>query len=109
MTWKTLHPRIMMLALLAGLVLSLAPASSWADDEFDGGGAEEGGDAGSGEEDVQYEKETTLDFEDFTLEGEVRKPTQATVMERTALDFGNLIEERKNFEPEMILSVDQLQ
>jgi len=55
-----------------------------------------------------YEKETVIDFGDVTLEGELSKPEGSYMLHRSKARFGNLIELRGDFVPELQRSVDQL-
>ncbi len=73
-------------------------------DEDAGAEEEEGGQ----EEEVHYKKMTEYDFDEILLEGELKRPTGSTIIERKDLRFKNLIKFRENFEPEMIKSVDKL-
>lgn len=95
------------LMFVFALALAVPTAASAEDDELSGT-YEEGGTGEEGEDSVTYKRETVLDFEDFLLEGEVRKPTGQTLTDRAERKFSVLINERKNFEPEMVESVDQL-
>ena len=60
------------------------------------------------EPDVRYRDKTVIDFEELLLEGELKRPTGQVILERQRLRFAELIKIRKNFEPEMIRSVDKL-
>ncbi|MFO7736089.1 MAG: hypothetical protein R6W70_07750 [bacterium] len=57
---------------------------------------------------VKYKQKTVLDFEDVMLEGQIKKPTGSFLMDRTQRKFNSLIEMKKDFEEELIRSVDHL-
>jgi len=59
-------------------------------------------------QETKYRKKTVIDFDDVLLEGELKKPTGAYITERREMNFTNLIQTRKNFEQEMVKSVDVL-
>jgi hypothetical protein len=69
---------------------------------------EEGGGAGSGEEQVMYKKTTIIDFSDVTITGELTKPEGSYLMNKKKANFDLLIRVRDNFLPEMIKTVDNL-
>lgn len=55
---------------------------------------------------IQYERQTEIDFEALELSGELVKPQGALIIERTNVRFNPLIELRMDFNPEMAASVD---
>lgn len=55
---------------------------------------------------IQYERQTEIDFEALELSGELVKPQGALIIERTNVRFNPLIELRMDFDPEMAASVD---
>jgi hypothetical protein len=55
---------------------------------------------------IQYERQTEIDFEALELSGELVKPQGALIIERTNVRFNPLIELRMDFDPEMAASVN---
>jgi hypothetical protein len=56
--------------------------------------------------DIQYERQTEIDFEALELSGELVKPQGALIIERTNIRFNPLIELRMDFDPEMASSIN---
>lgn len=56
--------------------------------------------------DIQYERQTEIDFEALELSGELVKPQGALIIERTNVRFNPLIELRMDFDPEMASSIN---
>ena len=55
---------------------------------------------------IQYQKETEIDFDALELSGELVKPQGALIVERTNVRFNPLIELRMDFNPEMASSIN---
>lgn len=55
-----------------------------------------------------YKKQTIIDFNDVTLEGELTKPEGSYLINRKRSSFSNLIRLRNDFLPELQKSVDNL-
>ncbi len=74
---------------------------------------EEGGTADTGEVDssgrkIVYRQKTVIDFEDVLLEGQIKKPSGSFLMDRTKTKFNSLINLKKDFNKELVRSVDVL-
>jgi len=82
------------MVLVAGPVL--------AQDEGKAGGG------GGGEGNVRYNKTTTIDFEDDTIEGDLTKPDGEYVEARKKVQHSNLIRIREDFEDKVMQSVGEL-
>jgi hypothetical protein len=85
--------------LMLCVVLTVAPAL--AQDE---GGSSGGG----GEGNVRYNKTTTIDFEDDTIEGDLTKPDGEYVEARKKVKHSNLIRIREDFQDKVMQSVGEL-
>ena len=57
---------------------------------------------------IQYQKETEIDFEALDIEGEMVKPQGSLVMDRSRAAFNPLIKLRTDFTPEMSKSVTEI-
>lgn len=57
---------------------------------------------------VKYRKKTVIDFEDVMLEGQIKKPSGSFLMDRSKRSFNSLIRLKKNFNKELVKSVDLL-
>jgi hypothetical protein len=57
---------------------------------------------------VIYKEVTTLEFEDFELEGSIKKPAGEMILERRLADFSPMIDLRKDFNKEMEMSISQI-
>lgn len=57
---------------------------------------------------VEYAKETVLDFEDDTIQGDLTRPDGEFVDARTRVNHSNLIRVRKNFRDKVLESVGEL-
>ena len=55
---------------------------------------------------IQYERQTEIDFEALELSGELVKPQGALIIERTNIRFNPLIQLRMDFDPEMASSIN---
>jgi len=74
---------------------------------------EEGGTTDTGETDssgrkIIYRQKTVIDFEDVLLEGQIKKPSSSFLMDRTKTKFNSLINLKKDFNKELVKSVDVL-
>jgi hypothetical protein len=87
--------------LMLCTVLMVVPA--FAQDE---GG--KGGGGGGGEGNVRYNKTTTIDFEDDTIEGDLTKPDGEYVEARKKVKHSNLIRIREDFQDKVMQSVGEL-
>jgi len=57
---------------------------------------------------IVYREKTIIDFEDVMLEGQIKKPSGSFLMDRTRTRFTTLINMKKNFNKELVRSVDLL-
>ena len=80
-------------------LLAFAPAAFAQEDEG-GGKADEGN--------VKYSKQTTINFEDDTIEGDLTKPDGEYVEARKKVQHSNLIRIREDFEDKVMQSVGEL-
>jgi hypothetical protein len=71
----------------------------------EGGGSRQGG---GGEGNVRYQKTTTIDFEDDTIEGDLTKPDGEYVEARKQVKHSNLIRVRDDFQDKVMQSVGEL-
>lgn len=55
---------------------------------------------------IQYQKQTEIDFEALELTGEMVKPQGSLIIERSNVSFNPLIELRRDFNPEMASSIN---
>jgi hypothetical protein len=60
------------------------------------------------EPDVIYKKETSIDFEGLEIEGQLIKPSGATINERKPAPFNPLIQLRTDFSHEMRASISEI-
>jgi len=60
------------------------------------------------EDDVRYKKKTEIDFEDVSVDGELKKPHGAYLLDKRQSSFNPLIRLKENFNQEMIESVNQI-
>ena len=63
----------------------------------------------AGEPKVVYKKETEIDFESVEIEGQIKKPQQALIVEKTRAIFNPLIQIRESWANEMTTSLNQIQ
>jgi len=63
---------------------------------------------GGGEGNVRYNKTTTIDFEDDTIEGDLTKPDGEYVEARKKVKHSNLIRIREDFQDKVMQSVGEL-
>ena len=61
-----------------------------------------------GEENVRYSKQTTINFEDDTIEGDLTKPDGEYVEARKKVRHSNLIRIREEFKDKVMQSVGEL-
>jgi len=61
-----------------------------------------------GEENVRYSKQTTINFEDDTIEGDLTKPDGEYVEARKKVKHSNLIRIREEFKDKVMQSVGEL-
>jgi len=59
-------------------------------------------------DDVRYERETQIDFEDLEIEGQLVKPQGALLLDRKRASFNPLIKLRTDFNPEISTSVNEV-
>jgi len=60
------------------------------------------------EPEVRYRKKTEIDFEDVSIDGELKKPHGAYLLDKRQSSFNPLIRLKENFSQEMIDSVNQV-
>ncbi len=90
--------------LMVCAVLAVMPAFA----QEEGGGKQQGGGGGGGEGNVRYQKTTTIDFEDDTIEGDLTKPDGEYVEARKKVKHSNLIRVREDFQEKVMQSVGEL-
>ena len=64
--------------------------------------------AAAQEQKVEYAKETVIDFEDDTIQGDLTRPDGAYVDARQNVQHTNLIKVREDFREEVLESVGEL-
>jgi hypothetical protein len=57
---------------------------------------------------VRYKKKTEIDFEDVAVDGELKKPHGAYLLDKRQSSFNPLIRLKENFNEEMLNSVNQV-
>lgn len=87
------------------LVLVLGSFGAYAQE---GSGTTDTGDMDSEGRKVVYRQKTVIDFEDVMLEGQIKKPSGSFLMDRTKTKFNSLINLKKDFNKELVKSVDVL-
>ena len=96
-------------ALVAIALLALVANDARAQDE---GSAKEGKEKGvkiiQEADRVVVRKRTVIDFSDVTVEGELTKPEGSYLLNRNKTRFQSLIKLRKDFNPELQKSADNL-
>ena len=60
------------------------------------------------EPEVRYRKKTEIDFEDVSIDGELKKPHGAYLLDKRQSSFNPLIRLKENFSQEMTDSVNQV-
>jgi len=88
---------------LLAVCMVLAAGPVLAQDE----GAQSGG-GSNAEGNVRYNKTTTIDFEDDTIEGDLTKPDGEYVEARKKVKHSNLIRIREDFQDKVMQSVGEL-
>ena len=61
-----------------------------------------------GDRRVIYKSKTEIDFEDVSVEGELKKPHGAYLLDKRQATFNPLIKLRTDFNPEMYQSVHEI-
>ncbi len=86
-------------ASLASLFLALlaTPAAFAQDEPSDDSGKK-----------VLYKQKTEIDFEDLSVDGELKKPHGQYVLDKRQAAFNPLIKMRQDFNPEMYESVNEV-
>jgi hypothetical protein len=85
---------------LLTVCMVLSAGAVWAQSEGKAGGGGEGN--------VRYNKTTTIDFEDDTIEGDLTKPDGEYVEARKKVKHSNLIRIREDFQDKVMQSVGEL-
>lgn len=57
---------------------------------------------------VVYKKKEEINFDDVLIQGELKKPQGAYLLNRRKSDFSDMIEERSNFRKELHDSLDDI-
>jgi len=57
---------------------------------------------------IKYREKTVIDFEDVMLEGQIKKPLGQFLIDRSKTKFNSLINLKKDFNKELVRSVDFL-
>jgi len=57
---------------------------------------------------VRYKKKTEIDFEDVSVDGELKKPHGAYLLDKRQSSFNPLIRLKEDFNEEMVDSVNQI-
>ena len=57
---------------------------------------------------IQYKKKEVIDFDDVLIQGELRKPQGAYLLNRKKSDFSAMIEERAHFKRELVDTLDKI-
>lgn len=70
--------------------------------------AQEGADTDEQGRLIKYREKTVIDFEDVMLEGQIKKPSGSFLMDRSKTKFNSLINLKKEFNKELVRSVDLL-
>ncbi len=85
--------RVLLFALTALLGLAVAAPLAVAQDD---------------EANVQYKKKTEIDFDDVGVDGELKKPHGAYLLDKRQSSFNPLIRLKEDFNQEMVESVNQI-
>jgi len=88
------------------MVLMLGSFGAYAQEE--GASTTDTGDMDAEGRKVVYRQKTVIDFEDVMLEGQIKKPSGSFLMDRTKTKFNSLINLKKDFNKELVKSVDVL-
>ena len=88
------------------LALALVPGASWAadDDVTEGEMTEIDGKKVR----VVYKKKEEINFDDVLIQGELKKPQGAYLLNRKKSDFSDMIDERSHFRLELKKSLDEI-
>jgi len=95
--------RIVVVALFA-LSLAAPVAQAFAQDTTDGEMTEIDGKKVR----VVYKKKEEINFDDVLIQGELKKPQGAYLLNRKKSDFSDMIEERAHFKVELRNSLDDI-
>ncbi|HQJ59598.1 MAG TPA: hypothetical protein PKV35_01270 [bacterium] len=57
---------------------------------------------------IKYREKTVIDFEDVMLEGQIKKPSGQFLIDRSKTKLNSLINLKKDFNKELVRSVDLL-
>jgi hypothetical protein len=68
----------------------------------------QGASAAGGQSKVEYEKKTVINFEDDTIEGDLKRPDGEYVEARKRVDHSNLIKIRENWREKVMQSSGDL-
>lgn len=93
------------ISVLVVLLLLLGSVEMFAQEE---GGTVDTGETDSAGRKIIYRQKTVIDFEDVLLEGQIKKPSGSFLMDRTKTKFNSLINLKKDFNKELVKSVDVL-
>ncbi len=85
--------RVLFFALTALLGLAVAAPAALAQDD---------------EANVRYKKKTEIDFDDVGVDGELKKPHGAYLLDKRQSSFNPLIRLKEDFNQEMVESVNQV-
>lgn len=85
--------RLFIFAITALLGLAVAAPSALAQDD---------------EANVRYKKKTEIDFDDVGVDGELKKPHGAYLLDKRQSSFNPLIRLKEDFNQEMVESVNQI-
>ncbi len=88
--------KVLAICLAVGFALGMASVAAAQDDVDDGGRR------------VIYKSRTEIDFEDVSVEGELKKPHGAYLLDKRQATFNPLIKLRTDFNPEMYQSVHEI-
>lgn len=85
--------RLLIFAITALLGLAVAAPAALAQDD---------------EANVRYKKKTEIDFDDVGVDGELKKPHGAYLLDKRQSSFNPLIRLKEDFNQEMVESVNQI-
>ena len=57
---------------------------------------------------VEYKKKEVIDFDDVLIQGELKKPQGAYLLNRKKSDFSDMIQERAHFKRELVDALDKI-
>lgn len=96
-------------SLLIVVAVALATSSiAFAQGDGDGGDGGEVREIDGKRVRVQYKKKEVIDFDDVLIQGELKKPQGAYLLNRKKSDFSAMIEERAHFKGELVDSLDKI-